>query len=519
MLDLGCGIGHSYHLLAPRETVGLDISADALRGQERTTVGGRHAGDPVRAGDFASVLSVQSLEHVRDPERVVAEVARVLGPKGTAMFVTPNRLTLGRPDEIIDPYHFREFDHAELEALCLQHFERVRVVGLVRLAARTWRSCNEERAKLDRLLAKDPLRLRRLVPIRVKQWLYDAMLSSPPGQARPSCRGHRGGRLRAARHAICSRRSTSARCASRPGPDAEPGRRQPASGAASPSTTAPPTCTGGRGVRAAAPPPRTRRPPPRSSPEAYGEWYRPPAERRFYFAADAILGRTRGVLAARIDAVAPPGPVLDVGAGEGSLVDALRARGREATGPRAGPVRDDFLDESLPEVEGEWAAVVFWHSLEHLPDPGDAIRHAARLLEPGGVTVIAVPNTDSFQAEAFGDRWLHLDFPRHLVHLSSGCLRQRPPEGGVRDRARVVRSVRADPDRLAPGDRRPAARTPRPLPRAPPGAGPRRPPVGAQAVARDRRRRAARPRSPRSLAGAEIIARRAGTVYIEARRP
>ena len=35
---------------------------------------------------------------------------------------------------------------------------------------------NEERAKLDRLLAKDPLRLRRYVPIRTKQWLYDAVL-------------------------------------------------------------------------------------------------------------------------------------------------------------------------------------------------------------------------------------------------------------------------------------------------------------------------------------------------------
>jgi SAM-dependent methyltransferase len=176
VLDLGCGIGHSYHLLAPRETVGLDISADALRGQDRTTVQADMRKIPFEPGDFASVLSVQSLEHVRDPERVVAEVARVLGPKGTAMFVTPNRFTLGRPDEIIDPYHFREFDHAELEALCLEHFERVRVVGLFG-SPRYMEIVNEERAKLDRMLAKDPLRLRRLVPIRVKQWLYDAMLS------------------------------------------------------------------------------------------------------------------------------------------------------------------------------------------------------------------------------------------------------------------------------------------------------------------------------------------------------
>ena len=59
--------------------------------------------------------------------------------------------------------------------------------------------------------------------------------------------------------------------------------------------------------------------------DAYGDWYRPHAQRRFYFAADAILGRTRGLQAARIDEIAPAGPVLDVGAGDGTLVDALRA--------------------------------------------------------------------------------------------------------------------------------------------------------------------------------------------------
>ncbi len=63
------------------------------------------------------MLSVQSVEHVPDPERVVAEAARVLEPDGVAIFVTPNRLTLGRPDEIIDPYHYIEFDPEELRRL------------------------------------------------------------------------------------------------------------------------------------------------------------------------------------------------------------------------------------------------------------------------------------------------------------------------------------------------------------------------------------------------------------------
>ena len=39
---------------------------------------------------------------------------------------------------------------------------------------------NEERGTLDRTLAKDPLRLRRLVPMRAKQRLYDTMLRRHP---------------------------------------------------------------------------------------------------------------------------------------------------------------------------------------------------------------------------------------------------------------------------------------------------------------------------------------------------
>jgi SAM-dependent methyltransferase len=158
--------------------------------------------------------------------------------------------------------------------------------------------------------------------------------------------------------------------------------------------------------------------------EAYGDWYRPDGERRFSFAGDAILGRTRGLLAARINVIAPAGPVLDVGAGDGTLVDALQAQGRETVGLERNPQRPDFRDQSLAEVEGdgEWAAVILWHALEHLPEPGDAITQAARLLKPGGVIAIAVPNNGSFQAQVFGLRWLHLDIPRHLVHLSEKSL-------------------------------------------------------------------------------------------------
>ncbi len=157
--------------------------------------------------------------------------------------------------------------------------------------------------------------------------------------------------------------------------------------------------------------------------QAYTGWYRPDSG-RFSAGGDVILGTSRAALARRLDRIAPSGPILDVGAGAGSLITALQARGREAIGlereARDGVIAGEV--EEFGERSGEWAAVVFWHSLEHLRHPGAAVDQAVRLLARGGVIAIAVPNLASWQAHCFGDQWFHRDLPRHLVHLPARAL-------------------------------------------------------------------------------------------------
>lgn len=249
---------------------------------------------------------------------------------------------------------------------------------------------------------------------------------------------------------------------------------------------------------------------------AYGAWYRP-AEGRFAGPGDRLLRRTRARLARRLTTVAPAGPVLDVGAGDGALVRALRACGREAIGLERGAPAVTELATAELEGGGGWGAVVFWHSLEHLERPADALAHAARLLVPGGLLVVAVPNAASLQARAFGDRWVALDLPRHLVHLTAPALVARLGALGLRvERVSHLRGgqvlfgwlhglaggLPGRPD-LYDAIRRPAAR------RAPMPARVRAATLAAAAAA-----------APLAAAGAalEVAARRGGTVYVEARR-
>jgi SAM-dependent methyltransferase len=182
VLDLGAGVGHSFTELAPRETVGVDIDAEALAGQDRETVVADMRALPFSADSFSSVLGVHSVEHVPDAERVLAEAARVLEPDGACMLFTPNRLTFARPDEIIDPYHFREYAADELGELMRPYFEEVELFGIFGSPAFMELKA-EQSARLDRILAVDRLRVRRFVPLRVKQIGYDYMHTRARGSA------------------------------------------------------------------------------------------------------------------------------------------------------------------------------------------------------------------------------------------------------------------------------------------------------------------------------------------------
>ncbi len=114
--------------------------------------------------------------------------------------------------------------------------------------------------------------------------------------------------------------------------------------------------------------------------------------------------------------------ILDVGAGQGVLVSALRELGyRDVTGidPLADPQNKQVLATDLSDLEqGPFDLIMFHHSLEHVANPGGLLAEARQRLSPRGQIVVRVPLVDSWAFQTYGHDWVQWDPPRHLYLFS-----------------------------------------------------------------------------------------------------
>jgi 2-polyprenyl-3-methyl-5-hydroxy-6-metoxy-1,4-benzoquinol methylase len=151
---------------------------------------------------------------------------------------------------------------------------------------------------------------------------------------------------------------------------------------------------------------------------------------RLYRIARPILGAfDRHRLRLVRELAAPRARLLDAGAGRGRFVVSARAagydafgiepssRGAEAAAAIGATVQRASL-ETAEIAERSVDVATVWHVLEHLDDPGEAVARLHAWVRPDGGLLVGVPNLASLQARLGGERWYHLDVPRHRVHFT-----------------------------------------------------------------------------------------------------
>jgi len=154
---------------------------------------------------------------------------------------------------------------------------------------------------------------------------------------------------------------------------------------------------------------------------------------------------------ARLRTVRRSGPLtstsslLDVGCGRPTFL----ARVHHRTGARAIGVDFDASGwagrsrqwNGLSLHEGELAVVAplapfdvitMWHALEHLYDPGAALRRLRTMASPSTRLIIEVPDYDSLTRRRHGSHWAGFHTPRHTAAYTPASLRRLVERNGWR---------------------------------------------------------------------------------------
>lgn len=149
-----------------------------------------------------------------------------------------------------------------------------------------------------------------------------------------------------------------------------------------------------------------------------------------YWLSPGILGKTKKIIFNLfqnrrknwLQEYLTGGNILEIGAGEGEFLNSLERKfdyiGIEF--PEAKIKNKDILkvDFLKWKTKIKFDAVIFWESLEHLPNTRSFLKKTHELLRKDGYIFIEAPRFNCVESYIFGKYWHHLDPPRHLVHLT-----------------------------------------------------------------------------------------------------
>lgn len=188
------------------------------------------------------------------------------------------------------------------------------------------------------------------------------------------------------------------------------------------------------------------------------EYYRADTGSRFLAPFEAASRFFRRLRMREIRSCFPgPGAILDVGCGRGIMLGLFRERGWRVLGTQlsltaAEAARRDLGIEvavgELPDLalpSASFDVVTIFHVVEHLEDPFRYLVEVRRLLAPGGLLVIELPDHSGPGFRLLGVRHLCVDHPNHLHFFTEGSLRKLLARSGFRIEARGRFSLEYSP--------------------------------------------------------------------------
>ena len=137
------------------------------------------------------------------------------------------------------------------------------------------------------------------------------------------------------------------------------------------------------------------------------------------------------------------GSLLDVGCGNGALLERMRSLGWTVTGVDPDPAAVKYCrSRGLQVFHGMvsdapagtlYDAICVNHVIEHVIDPVGLLKDCAQHLRPGvGRLIITTPNIKSLGHRRFKKYWRGLEVPRHLILFSPAALNECITRAGLR---------------------------------------------------------------------------------------
>jgi len=133
--------------------------------------------------------------------------------------------------------------------------------------------------------------------------------------------------------------------------------------------------------------------------------------------------------------------LLDIGCGTGEFLNYCRKMNFSTTGIEPNEKARNFAGEEFGLTifdetglnnfsPAAFDVITMWHVLEHVHKLNERIQRIYQLLKPGGTLIIAVPDSDSWDAVKYKNFWAAYDLPRHLYHFTQDSLKKLVNKNG-----------------------------------------------------------------------------------------